>query len=191
MGEDVAEDLQEAFGVISQGAHVQNRNRARVVRLYEEIRPSLEGYLLCMGLVAQQADDIVQESFLRLFQAFESGLEPKSARAWIFRVAHNLALNVSRVERRHTSATADESDGATFEYVDPGPNPEEIAMRNERVRRLRAAVSALTSQQRECFHLRAEGLCYREIAVVLGIGTSRVQQLVARSMALLMEQLYE
>jgi RNA polymerase sigma factor (sigma-70 family) len=56
---------------------------------------------------------------------------------------------------------------------------------------LRAAVSELTSQQRECFHLRAEGLRYREIAIVLGIGTSRVQQLFARAMAHLMEQLYE
>jgi RNA polymerase sigma-70 factor (ECF subfamily) len=132
IGEDVAGDLQEALGVLSQGTRVQNRHRARVVRLYEEIRPSLEGYLLCLGLVAQQADDIVQESFLRLYQAIKSGMEPKSARAWVFRVAHNLALNVSKIERRHTSSTTDESSGASFEYTDPGPNPEEIAMRNER-----------------------------------------------------------
>jgi RNA polymerase sigma-70 factor (ECF subfamily) len=191
IGEDIAEDLQEAFGVLSQGARVQNRHRARVVRLYEEIRPSLEGYLLCLGLVAQQADDIVQESFLRLFQAIESGLEPRSTRAWVFRVAHNLAMNVSKIERRHISATADESGDTPFEYADPSPNPEEIAMRNECTRRLCVAVSELTSQQRECFHLRAEGLRYREIAIVLGIGTSRVQQLFARAMAHLMERLYE
>lgn len=191
MGEDVAENLREAFGSISQGTYMQNRHRVRVVRLYEEIRPSLEGYLLCLGLVAQQADDIVQESFLRLFQSLESGTEPRSARAWVFRVAHNLALNVSKDERRHISTTADESSVTPFECADPSPNPEEIVLRNERSGRLRAAVSELTSQQRECFHLRAEGLRYREIALVLGIGTSRVQQLFARAMAHLLERLYE
>jgi RNA polymerase sigma-70 factor (ECF subfamily) len=58
------------------------------------------------------------------------------------------------------------------------------------MRRYEAAVEHLTSQQRQCLLLRKEGLRYREIAMVLGIGASRVPQLLERAVGRLMEELY-
>ena len=53
------------------------------------------------------------------------------------------------------------------------------------------AIAQLPQRQRECLHLRAEGLRYREIAEVLGITTSGVSESLKRAVLRLMNELYE
>ena len=63
-------------------------------------------------------------------------------------------------------------------HVDPNLNPEEVFLKKEQLHRMAAAVSRLNEKQRQCLHLRAEGLRYREIAAVLGVSTQRVADVV-------------
>ncbi len=155
----------------------------QVGELYDEIRPSLYGYLSSLGLKRDEADDIIQDTFLRLFHHLVEGGRVENARAWTFRVAHNLTLNLHR-DRRHL--VSDQSTSvADFiaERPDPALNPEESVLQAERMARVASAVSGLTAQQQQCLHLRAEGLRYREIADVIGVSVQRVGDLIQRTLA--------
>src|SRR5260370_32572989 len=64
--------------------------RKKAIQLYDELRTSVYRYLSCLGLEPQEAEDIIQETFLNLFQSLASGIGDDNLRCWVFRVAHNL-----------------------------------------------------------------------------------------------------
>jgi len=78
----------------------ESKQKAAIVALYDELRPSLYGNLICLGLTPQEADDIIQEAFLNLFQHLETGAKVNHPRRWIFRVTPNLSRSLQRRERR-------------------------------------------------------------------------------------------
>lgn len=177
-------------GIFSREEHGGLRHRSNIVDLYDELRPSLYGYLICLGLAPQEADDIIQEAFLGLFQHLESGKKEDNLRGWVFRVAHNLSRNLQRRERRLVSDTDAQEENLLAEQADTALNPEDMYLWKEHLERLEAAIGHHTEQQHQCLHLRAEGLRYREIAGVLGIGASRVPQLLQRAIVRIMDELY-
>jgi len=61
----------------------------------------------------------------------------------------------------------------------------ESSQLHKRLRRLRSAYAQLTPRQRDCLLLRAEGLRYREIALVLGVSVQRVGEMMQRAINLL------
>src|SRR5215471_12548652 len=66
----------------------------RVVQFFDELRTPMFRYLLCLSVNPEEADEIIQETFLKLFQHLHSGGRQDSLRSWIFRVAHNSAGRV-------------------------------------------------------------------------------------------------
>jgi RNA polymerase sigma-70 factor (ECF subfamily) len=89
-------------------------------------------------------------------------------------------MDTFRASRKYLD-TGSEEEGPV-ESVDPALNPEEIAIKQEALVRLRTAMTRLTPQQRYAVFMRAEGLRYREIAAVLNISTQRVAELVQRAL---------
>ena len=65
--------------------------------------------------------------------------------------------------------------------IDPAANPEEQLADVQRRRRLRAVLRAIPERDRQCLFLRAEGLCYRDIAKTLGISLGSVAKSLARA----------
>src|SRR5207253_3122196 len=108
------------------------------------------------------AEEVVQEVFLALFQHLRKGGAKGNLRGWLFRVAHNLGLK-SRMRGQRL-----QSGGAVEDPVDPNPGPEESLAASQRQTRLLAVVRALPEVDRCCLALRAEGIRYREISAVLG-----------------------
>ena len=176
------------LGIFAREEHGKLRQRSNIVDLYDELRPSLYGYLICLGLTPDEADDIIQEVFLNLFQYVERGGKVNNPRGWIFRAAHNLSRTLQRRERRFVSDV--QADGLVLEQTDTALNPEDVYLWKEHLERLNTAIEHLTEQQHQCLHLRAEGLRYREIASVLGVGASRVPQLLQRAIVRIMDELY-
>jgi RNA polymerase sigma-70 factor (ECF subfamily) len=147
-----------------------------VVSLFDEFRTPLLRYLRGNGLGAEDAEEIVQEVFLALFQHLRAGKARHNLRGWLFRVAHNLGLKRRASRGRHGGV-----DGCMV--ADPSLNPEDQFACAEHQGRLLSVVKALSEQDRACLHLRAEGLRYREIAEVVGISLSAVSISLTRSMA--------
>jgi len=167
-------------------------HREILVQLFREIRMPLYGYLVCIGLKPHEADDIVQEAFLRLHHQLESGVKIDEPRAWVFRVARNVSLNLQRVRRRLVfESDLDPKDESKLEQrFDPEMNPEALYLKKEVMTRLDAGIARLTEQQRHCVYLRSQGLRYREIAAVLGVSVSSAAELLQRAVVRLAGEIH-
>lgn len=158
---------------------------AEVMLLFEEHHDRLLGYALTFGLSRHDGEEIVQEVFLSLFRHLQLGRSRSNLRAWLFAVAHNLALKQRMANQRWHKQMDGETDQLEW-HRDPAPNPEEHAVSAQRQKRLLAIVDALPEQDRWCLYLRSQGLRYREIARALGISLGSVSISLSRSFGRLM-----
>ncbi len=149
-----------------------------VVQLFDQYRERLLLYLLTFGIPVADCEEVVQETFLALFQHLQRGGGRQSLRGWLFRVSHNLALKRRQIARRESH----QSDVADL-IVDPAPNPEDRVAIDQTQQRLLAVVRALPERYQRCLALRAEGLRYREIAQVLNMSLGSVASCLERSLA--------
>ena len=154
--------------------------REVVLLLFDAHRGGVHRYVRALGVIDRDGDDIVQEVFLALFDHVARGRDRSSLRAWLFRVAHNLALRhrAREARRRRLRALLEPRSG-----LDSTPTPEDRYLSGQRQARLLAVVDALPARDRRCLQLRAEGLRYREIARVLGISLGSVANTLARALA--------
>lgn len=159
----------------------------RVAEAFADAREDVYRYLLTLGLDAAQAQETAQEVFLRLYVALRDGESILNTRAWVFRVAHNMGLNLRAREKR--KAPFEPALAATLR--DGGGDPERRLLERERMRRLEGALEELSPQQRRCLYLRAEGLRYHEIAETIGVGVSTVGKFLSRAVARLRKAAHE
>jgi RNA polymerase sigma-70 factor (ECF subfamily) len=152
---------------------------------FEELRVPVYRYLVCNGLASADAEEVVQETFLRLYSHLARRGSRTNLRGWIFEVARNAARDRRKSARWQRTVALDPAAG----IVDPRDGPEDQAIRQERGRRLQAAIEKLSAPQRECILLRISGLRYREIAEVLGINVASAGELVGRATARLIEDI--
>jgi RNA polymerase sigma-70 factor (ECF subfamily) len=153
-----------------------------IVGIYDTLRPSLIAYLASLGLKREEAEDTIQESFLRLAHHLSGRHEEQHMRSWLFRVAHNLAIDLFRSGAYRAVESSVDMTLVEEELSDSAPSPEENAICKELWRQTLQGIERLTPQQKYAVLLRAEGLRYREIATVLGVSIKRVAELVHRAL---------
>ena len=141
------------------------------------------------------AEDIVQETFLRAWRALESFRGESSLKTWIYAIALNrVRARQGTLARLRAVFAGDRTGSPDFSLVDgladPALSPEENAAVAEDRRRLRRAVLALPDEFRMAVVLRdLEGLSYEEVASVLSVPVGTVRSRLARGRALLKEAL--
>ncbi|HJU11533.1 MAG TPA: RNA polymerase sigma factor [Candidatus Binataceae bacterium] len=164
--------------------------REDVALLFTELRRPLFRYLLSLSLKPHEAEDVLQETFLRLCEQFASGV-CINLRAWVFRVAHNLAFDQHRRRLRQPVSDCElaAAEAVATEAWNLRSTPEQHAIEQQRFQRLDFAMQRLPQHQQYCLHLRAEGLRYREIAEVLRVGTSTVADWVQAGLQRLAKEL--
>jgi RNA polymerase sigma-70 factor, ECF subfamily len=152
----------------------------RVQALFEQLHLPVFRYVLRRMRNPGRAEEVAQETFLRLFRYLKEGRSIENPKAWLFTVANNLAIDGSRDENY-----IQDLDETTWRKIEDtrmdAADPEKLALHGERLERLRSVVLNLTPLQRECLHLRAEGLRYREIAELMDISISTVADAVRRA----------
>jgi RNA polymerase sigma-70 factor, ECF subfamily len=153
-----------------------------VIELFDEMRDGLLRYLIALGLPLHDGEEIIQDSFLLLFQHLRAGKSRQNLHGWIFRVARNLALKRRSANRRQMLNAVEFDDSIAQQYGDRTLNPEEDFRSRQRQARLLAAVHALPERDQSCLYMRAEGMVYREIASALGISLGSVAASLARSL---------
>jgi RNA polymerase sigma-70 factor (ECF subfamily) len=143
---------------------------ADVLALFEQYGTGL--YRFCQGALGSRADaqDAVQEAFLKLLEHLRGGGDRANLRAWLFTVAANACRDRLRRRRRWLPWRA-ELDSRT---VDIAGEPRDLA-------RARAVLRQLSARDRLLLSLRAQGLSYREIGAAAGIRESSVGRLLARA----------
>ena len=158
--------------------------QARLVAAADELRPELHRY--CARLMGSVIDgeDVVQDTLIRVLDAAQD-LAEMQLRPWLFRVAHNRALDLlrSRAVRRA------EPIEAASEVADPAsPDPVEVLMRQEAVKTAVSRFAELPTLQRSVVILKDvldEQLS--EIAAVLDLSVDAVKGHLARGRARLRE----
>lgn len=154
----------------------------KVTQLYETLRMPVCRYLIAVLGSASEAEELAQEAFLKLYLQLERDSRSiNDVRAWIFRVAHNLAVDRLKGGGRETRLDYKSWDEICCLLPDAALNPEQKLLENERFARLHRAVAQLSPQQRQCLLLRAEGFRYREIAEILNINISSVAEFIRRA----------
>jgi len=134
--------------------------------LYNRYKNQLYGYLLKMMPDSRsEADDIFQKSWIKVMQKLPGYRSSDRFQAWLFRIAHNLAIDYFRSRKRHADQAEInevEEAGMAQDREHPAGNiiSEEIAMA------LDMALDKLPPEQREVFMLRQERIGFKEIAVI-------------------------
>lgn len=159
--------------------------RRLVLQHYDREHLSIRRYLCFLGLDVETSREIVQESFLKLHEHLLAGGDRTNLRAWLYRVAHNLARNSQSAFR--SSRVDPLPDVATNELRARGSNAEEELLLAERQSRLEKAIHELSAAQKECLVLRTQGLKYREIAEILKLSVSTVAENIQRGLEKLKE----
>jgi RNA polymerase sigma-70 factor (ECF subfamily) len=156
----------------------------RVVHAYESMRTQVYQYLAATFGDPSEAEDLTQETFLRLYLYWSSGktIADNRLRSWIFRVAHNLAIDRIRGTKFIQDLASEEYRVVMLQVPDGGRDPEQTLLDRERFSAIRNGLALLSGQERRCLHLRAEGFCYREIAEILNITSSSVAEFLRRAM---------
>jgi RNA polymerase sigma-70 factor (ECF subfamily) len=137
-----------------------------------------------------EAEDVVQETFLRAFRGFAGFTPGTNCRAWLFTILRNVFLNRCRTEGREIPEEHAETLDATGGGP-PGPgwrieNPEEEFFQSVLHGDVERALKALPLPFREAVVLAdLEGLSYREIAEVLGCPIGTVMSRLSRGRSLL------
>jgi RNA polymerase sigma-70 factor (ECF subfamily) len=140
---------------------------------------------------SHDADDVVQEAFLRAFKFFET-FRGEDARTWILKIVRNTFYTQWRRARsRDESAEFDEEQhslGGDDEIPGAAANPESIVSSSQDIALLDRALGGLPEEFREALVLREiEDLSYKEIAATLDIPMGTVMSRIARARRLLLE----
>jgi len=154
-----------------------------VEQIYEAEREHIYSYLLYFGVPPQRAQELAQDSFLKLYLKMEKGDLIENPKAWLYRVAHNLAI------RGHKREPAFDELDSNLQLANAASDPERALIEKQRRSTLLQAVATLSPQQKNCLHLRVQGLRYREIAEIVGISTSAVGEFLRRAVVRLKEAL--
>jgi RNA polymerase sigma-70 factor (ECF subfamily) len=170
----------EASTLASEPASSPMTLTERVHSLFEQLRIPVFRYVMRKTRDSGRAEEITQETFLRLFSHLKEERSIHNPKAWLFTVANNLAIDASRGDSH-----IQDLDETTWNKIEDrrlgDADPEKVTLQRERLERLRLVVLNLTPLQRDCLHLRAEGLRYREIAELMEISVSTVADAVRRA----------
>jgi RNA polymerase sigma-70 factor (ECF subfamily) len=152
-----------------------------VLFLFDECALGLRRYVGSFGLGAVTTDDILQDVFLSLFRHLSLGRPRHNLKGWLFRVAHNLALKHRQKTLRRQRTEGDWNATVAEGVIDPAGDPEQQLSDDRRRLRLWQVLRAMPERDRQCVYLRAEGLCYRDIARSLGMSLGSVAKSLTRA----------
>ncbi|MBP1604643.1 MAG: rpoE 1 [Acidobacteria bacterium] len=156
-------------------------------------------YQLALHLLGDhnEALDVSQEVFLRVFRTLGTFKGQSSLRTWIYRIVVNQAWNRQRWWRRRRQGdqvSLDEHVRARGEraFRDAGPAPDRLLDQKETADRVWRALEQLPFEQRTAIVLREiDGLSYEEIAFSLGVAGGTVKSRLARAREALRAQLVD
>jgi RNA polymerase sigma-70 factor, ECF subfamily len=180
-------DLDGSQGDLSievEGFSVRSRKELadRVEQLYEEHYEGLYRYMVHIGRCPADADELVQEAFLRLFKNLRDGNKIEKPKSWLIGTLHRIWVDESRKSSRSVEYDAIHVDAWEGNAVDPGPTPEAELLQRERADQLRRAMAQLTERQYQYLLLRTEGLKLREIADIFEVTVQSVAEVCTRAM---------
>jgi RNA polymerase sigma-70 factor (ECF subfamily) len=145
--------------------------------------------------VPADAEDLVQDTYLKAFRAEGTFAPGTNLRAWLFTILHNTARNRAR-DRARDTVTADSekvdlaADQPTYDRSAIVATPETLLMRDTLAPELQSALDSLPEAFRQAVWLRdVEEFSYAEIADILNVPSGTVMSRISRGRRMLLERL--
>jgi RNA polymerase sigma-70 factor (ECF subfamily) len=167
-----AADPQPAMERLRGGAHA---DEIALTTLYETHRAEVFAFLIRMTRDREAAEDLLQETFIRLIREARAGRMPDAVRPWLYRVATNAAISRARKGALWTRLLP-----RLVDRREP-VRPEGEALRAERDAELHTALAELAPDGRAALLLAAQGLAGREIAASIRRSEGATRTLICRS----------
>jgi RNA polymerase sigma factor (sigma-70 family) len=151
---------------------------ARLVKNWQEVLARVRGALRRRGRTEHEADDLVQEAWMRMV-CYEDERQPvDQPEAFLMRTALNLSIDAHRLNVSHGEHVLAEHEV----LIDSAPPIEAVVLARERTARLEVCLARLPAKTRDVFLAsRLDGLPYKEIAKLYGLNVSTVHHHVAHA----------
>ncbi len=164
--------------IVNDKAATQTTSIRGLSAVFLEHQSSLKRFIARFFSRPQDVEDVVQEAYLRAFGAVKSGEDIRSPKAFLFRIAKNVALNELATKSRRLTDYIEDS--TAQDVIDKGSSAEDQVMGQEKLAMFCGAVASLPEQSRRAFLMRkVYGLSHKEISERLGISISTVEKHVA------------
>lgn len=179
---------------IDRDALVQTPELARgpdeqVTAYFHEHAEPLYRYLCAVYRCDEDAEEVTQEAFLRLYEALASGERIENPRAWVYAVARRLMLNCRKRDRNEETKKTELARLVGDVDVTPLGTPEAVLADQQRTDALRHALRTLPLVEKQCLYARAQGLKLREIGEMSGLDLRRVAEVISRAVQRLQRQI--
>jgi RNA polymerase sigma-70 factor (ECF subfamily) len=161
--------------------------------LVERYRRPVYSVALRMVRQSEDAEDIVQETFVRMFRALDRYDPNRPFTSWLFTIASRLCID--HIRRRKSTPVSlvqmnDEGEERTIDVEDSGETPDVAAQHSEEEGRVQQLIDSLPPHYRIVVVLRhQQDLSYEEIAKVLELPLGTVKARIHRARALLAERM--
>jgi RNA polymerase sigma-70 factor (ECF subfamily) len=159
--------------------------------LLQRYRTPLVNFLYRMVRAREEAEDLAQEVFLRVYRARKDYVPSAKFTTWLFRIATNLALNSVRDNRRQrmevsldapVTVDAEDGDEKPLDIAEKNPNIEQYLVEEARKKMIRHAIDKLPEKQRAAVLLhKYQELDYGDIAKILECSESALKSLLFRA----------
>ena len=177
----------------------QQGDRAAFAQLVRRHQTALFNFALRQVRIPQVAEDVVQESFVRVVQNAADFKHEARFTTWVYTITRNLCIDHlrKRALRKHPSldeSRGEEGDGPTLgeQTADPRASVEREATGTELKERIARAVDTLPDEQREVFLMREiANLPFKEIAEITGVPENTVKSRMRYALERLQEHLSE
>lgn len=139
-----------------------------------------------------EAEDLVQDTYVKAFRHQERFTQGTNLRAWLFTILHNTFLNDVRRRKGSPLETGEDAEEAVARQAAPGPSPEQSLVARATAAQLDAALAALPEAYREAVWLRdVQDMPYADIARVLDVPVGTVMSRIARGRRLLHDRVVQ
>jgi RNA polymerase sigma-70 factor, ECF subfamily len=159
--------------------------------LLQRYRTPLVNFLYRMVRAREEAEDLAQEVFLRVYRARKDYVPSAKFTTWLFRIATNLALNSVRDNRHQRmeisldapiTVDAEDGDEKALDIAEKHPNIEQYMVEEARKKMIRHAIDKLPEKQRAAVLLhKYQELDYGDIAKILECSESALKSLLFRA----------
>lgn len=148
----------------------------------------LHGLLRRRGWQKHDAEDVIQDAFMRMQAFCNDGGEVRNPEAFLVRTALNLSINLRTRKRDHATVAQLEPD--CTQPLQFAPAADDVLAAEDSLKAVVSLVDTMTPRTREIFLMHyLEGYTYPQIAQQLGISVSAIEKHVARAMLALTQEL--
>ncbi|MGD6774927.1 MULTISPECIES: RNA polymerase sigma factor SigX [Bacillaceae] len=163
--------------------------------LYEKYHQDVYQFLYYMVNNKEQAEDLVQEVYIKVLRSYDRFEGKSSEKTWLFSIAKHVAIDSFRKQKGWKNKLLETFDWNKQQVKDHAPLPEEIAVQNEQVQQMYRCLDKCKVDHRLVLILRyIQALSIQETAQILGWTESKVKTTQHRALKVLkayMEELQE